>query len=549
MILQGYSGTTRLLIGTLALVIVVVILAAVQLWALRNLSRSLEDAVEGQAAMGAALATERAVTEIQANFQGYLLTGTQEYLDRYRSAIGATRSGLEQWKSLVAGDPGKAGKIDAAKQTLLNWREKVAEDAIAARGKHGDDLADSDRTSIQIRGEAMASLAELKTMVINIAKGQSGSLDQYLSQAAACLGQSTKTAYVGFPSLVFLLIASFFVLSALFVRPIAEAASLAAALQQGVLTHRARTNGYGEAARVLSSLNELAQGLTEYNGRILDGVEVLSSSATQIGTTASQLLGSASQTVSAVGETTSIVNEMEQTATVVNERAGNVADHSRHSDEIAHAGTKATKDTVEKISIIKKKMEIVSKSVVTLSENTKFVEHIIAAVQDLADQSNLLAVNASIEAARAGEHGKGFAVVAHEIKSLADQSRSATDRVSKILKEIRESVNSVVMAAEEGSKAVQSGLEQSEAAGKSIDELAGSIKEFSQAAGVIFSSSRQQFSRVERVSTAMKNVEIATSQSMAGTSHLEGEARKLEELGHSLRGLVQKFRLQRQKET
>jgi methyl-accepting chemotaxis protein len=239
-----------------------------------------------------------------------------------------------------------------------------------------------------------------------------------------------------------------------------------------------------------------------------------------------------------VSETTSIVQQMEQTAKVVNDTARNVADRSRRSDEVAAAGKTATADNVEQMTLIQGKMELVGEAVVALSNKTRDIEAIIVAVQDLAEQSNLLAVNASIEAARAGEQGKGFAVVAAEIKTLADQSREATDRVTKILQEIRTSVSSVVMATEEGGKAVQVGVEQTNAARKAIEDLADSIMEFSQAAGVIFSSSEQQFSRAEGVSAAMREVEDAMKKSVDGTTLLTDEAKRLQELGITLKDLV-----------
>ena len=115
--------------------------------------------------------------------------------------------------------------------------------------------------------------------------------------------------------------------------------------------------------------------------------------------------------------------------------------------------------------LISEQMESVGETVVRLSEHSQTIEEIIQTVQDLADQSNLLAVNALIEAARAGEQGKGFAVVAQEIKNLSHQSNQATDQVKSILDDTRRSVSAVVMATEQGSKAVQAGVAGSGQAG------------------------------------------------------------------------------------
>ena len=111
------------------------------------------------------------------------------------------------------------------------------------------------------------------------------------------------------------------------------------------------------------------------------------------------------------------------------------------------------------MNLIKTQMESIGETVVRLSDQSRAIEDIIASVQDLADQSNLLAVNASIEAARAGDQGKGFAVVAHEIKTLADQSKEATEHIRTILDDTRKWVSAAVMATEQGGKAVEAGLQ------------------------------------------------------------------------------------------
>src|SRR5208283_131969 len=106
---------------------------------------------------------------------------------------------------------------------------------------------------------------------------------------------------------------------------------------------------------------------------------------------------------------------------------------------------KATEDTRLRINIIREQMDSIRETVLELSERAQAIENIMSTVQDLADQSHLLAVNASIEAARAGEYGKGFSVVAQEIKALADQSKGSTGQIKTILDDIRRRINSVVI--------------------------------------------------------------------------------------------------------
>src|ERR1700687_5995573 len=138
-----------------------------------------------------------------------------------------------------------------------------------------------------------------------------------------------------------------------------------------------------------------------------------------------------------------------------------------------------------------------------LSEQSQTIGQIIATVEDLAAQSNLLAVNAAIEAAKAGEHGRGFGVVAQEVKSLAEQSRQGTTQGRAILRDTQKATTTAVLATEQGSKAVDVGTRQTEVAGESIQALTASVGDAAQAAIQIAASSQQQFVGVGQGGTAL----------------------------------------------
>jgi methyl-accepting chemotaxis protein len=188
-------------------------------------------------------------------------------------------------------------------------------------------------------------------------------------------------------------------------------------------------------------------------------------------------------------------------------------------------------------------MESIAESIVRLSEQGQAIGEIIATVNDVADQSNLLAVNAAIEAAKAGEHGKGFAVVAQEVRNLAEQSKQATAQVRTILTDIQKATSTAVMATEQGTKAVDAGVKQSTEAGESIRVLAHSIAEAAQAATQIVVSSQQQLVGMDQVALAMENIKQASVQNVAGTKQAETAAQSLNELGQKLKQLVAAYRL------
>ena len=181
------------------------------------------------------------------------------------------------------------------------------------------------------------------------------------------------------------------------------------------------------------------------------------------------------------------------------------------------AGKKSVEESVEGMKSIRKQMESIAERIVRLSEQSQSIGEIIATVNALAEQSNLLAVNAAIEAARAGEAGRGFAVVAGEVKGLAEQSKQATAQVRAILGDIQKATSAAVLATEQGNKAVEIGLKQSIQAGESVQKLAENVMEAAQAATQIAASSQQQMAGMDQIASAMESIKAATAQNVAST--------------------------------
>jgi methyl-accepting chemotaxis protein len=276
---------------------------------------------------------------------------------------------------------------------------------------------------------------------------------------------------------------------------------------------------------------------------IVEGVNVLASSGSEIMASVSQLTSGAAETSTAVSETTTTVEEVKQTTDVSSQKAKHVAELGQKSVEISRAGLKSIEDTINGMNRIKEQVESIADMVVRLSEQSQAIGEIIATVNDLAEQSNLLAVNASIEAAKAGEQGKGFAVVAQEIRSLAAQSKQATTQVRNILFDVQKAISSAVMATELGSKAVEEGVRLSTQAGKAIDVLADSVTESTNAAIQIAASSQQQLIGMDQVVSAMGNIREAALQMASSTKQTEKSAHDLHSLGLRLQEIVKFYRV------
>ena len=291
------------------------------------------------------------------------------------------------------------------------------------------------------------------------------------------------------------------------------------------------------------ALVKMITNLRKQIGGMVEGAAVLGSAASEIVASTAQLAAGASESAAAVSETTTTVEEIRQTSQMASQKARAVSDNAQKAVQISQSGRKSTEDAAAGMGRIRTQMEAIGESMMRLSEQTQAIGQIIASVEDLAAQSNLLAVNAAIEAAKAGEQGKGFAVVAQEVKSLAEQSRAATDRVRTILSDIQKATTAAVMATEQGNKAVEAGSRQTEIAGESILALTGTVSEAAQAATQIAASSQQQLVGMDQVAGAMENIKQASTQNVASARQLETAARSLSELGQRLKALVENYSL------
>ena len=301
-----------------------------------------------------------------------------------------------------------------------------------------------------------------------------------------------------------------------------------------------RRDEFGTMIESFSRMNEI---LREQMQSILEGVNVLASSSSEILASTTQIASGSAETAAAITETSTTVEEVRQAAQLSSQKAKNLAESSTRVAQVSQNGHKAVDETVDGMNLIRKQMDEIAQTVIRLSEQSQSIGGLIASVTDLADQSNLLAVNAAIEAARAGEQGKGFAVVAQEIRNLAEQSRQATMQVRTILNEIQKATGAAVLATEQGNKAVEEGVKKSVIAGEAIRVLAESSGEAVQVSSQIVASSQQQLAGMDQIGTAMHNINQAGIETAASMNQAEESVKNLHELGQKLKDLVEQFKI------
>jgi len=294
---------------------------------------------------------------------------------------------------------------------------------------------------------------------------------------------------------------------------------------------------------MIQSFSKMIEILREQMQKILDGVNVLASSSSEIFASTTQIASGSEETAAAISETTTTVEEVRQAAQLSSQKAKSLSDSAQHVAQVSQSGQKAVDETIDGMNRIREQMEIIAQTVVRLSEQSQSIGGIIASVTDIADQSNLLAVNAAIEAARAGDQGKGFAVVAQEIRNLAEQSKQSTMQVRNILNDVQKATNATVLATEQGNKAVEAGVKQSVQAGEAIRIMTDSSAETAQVSTQIVASSQQQLAGMDQIGISMQSINQAGMETSASMTQAEDSVKTLHELGQKLKELVEQFKM------
>ena len=273
--------------------------------------------------------------------------------------------------------------------------------------------------------------------------------------------------------------------------------------------------------------------------QIGSAVHHVQSSSTELQAAASQQVTSAKEQATAMNEITTTLSELLATSRQIAESAQRVARISTDTASAARTGDETVVRTQEAVMSIKRQVDIIVGHMIELGKKSQQIGGILEIINELAEQTNILAINATIEAAGAGELGKRFAVVADEIRKLADRVGASTKDIRGLVDDIRTAVNTTVMATESGSKAVDAGARQFGEVAMSFKQIAGMVSTTTEAAKEIELSTKQQTSAVEQVNVAIVNVSQAAQETEASSSQTLQTSSELTSLSRDLARLIQ----------
>ncbi len=311
----------------------------------------------------------------------------------------------------------------------------------------------------------------------------------------------------------------------------------------GDLTKRLHVEREDETGSLARSFNNFLDNLKEIVVRINQNAVDVAGSAENLNRTSAAI---ASGTERAASQSTSVAIACEEMAATSAEIAGNcirTVEISNRATQTALTGSEVVGHAVQSIQRIAVKVQQSAKTVASLGTRSEQIGNIVGTIEDIADQTNLLALNAAIEAARAGEQGRGFAVVADEVRALAERTTRATREISEMIKAIQKETQSAVEAMEEGVQEVERGTKDASRSGQALEEIINQVGDLTSQINQIATAAEQQTATTNEISKSMHQITGVVSDASKSSQDTAGAANELASMAEELKQIVAQFRM------
>jgi methyl-accepting chemotaxis protein len=397
--------------------------------------------------------------------RGFVITGDESFLEPYRSAAVAVDKDVQALRTLTADNPSQQKRIGTA-EPLINAKLRELKQTIDTRTADGFAAA----AKIVAAGHGKASMDELRGVLGEMEQEERELLTQRSALAEAARNRATTTIVAG--SLLSLILIT----------------------AAGVIITRSLSTRIGAA------------------------VQHVQSSSSELQTAANQQVTGAREQSTAMNEITTTINELLATSKQIAESAQRVAHIAEDTAKAARSGELTASKTNESFASIKRQVDLIVTHMLDLSQKSQQIGGILEIINELTEQTNILAINATIEAAGAGDAGKRFAVVADEIRKLADRVGGSTREIRGLIDEVRAAANTTVMTTEGGTKAVDAGLRQFAELTGALRQIGNLVGTTTEAAREIELSTKQQSTAVEQVNSAIADVAQTTRETEASSA-------------------------------
>ena len=325
--------------------------------------------------------------------------------------------------------------------------------------------------------------------------------------------------------------------------PIRRLADEANKVADGDLRVQLVKGGKDEIGQMTGAFATMIDNLRTMIGKIEEASNRVTTTSGEVYSTSEQMATGAEEVASQAGTVATAGEEMSATSADIAQNCQMAADSANRANESAASGAHVVEDTVKCMYKIAEQVNTTSKTVESLGARSDQIGQIVGTIEDIADQTNLLALNAAIEAARAGEQGRGFAVVADEVRALAERTTKATREIGEMIKAIQTETKGAVAAMEQGVREVENGTVEAGKSGEAISDIMNQIGVLQTQVNQIATAAEEQTATTSEISSNMMQITEVVQQTARGAHESAAAASQLNNVAEELQRLVKQFRL------
>ncbi len=475
----------------------------VRLESLRLLASTTPD--EQRNALDQLQSARQTLTEKSEHYRRNMITSAEEQrvFDGSAQALQAYMAGLQKLIDLQGRDPAQA----------LLWANGGQRDLATTYQQHVTKLIDLNAAGVKRSGVAASDAYDTS---INIVIGS----------VLLALAMTVALAMI---------------LTRSIVRPLGDSLRFAESIAKGDLTRTVEVSGQDEATRLSEALQRMQENLRQTIRQISDSSIQLASAAEEMTTVTEQGSLTLQQQNSEIEQAAAAVNQMTAAVEEVARNAASASTSARQSSEAANLGNQRVAETLEAIRSLSVQVQETEAQVQGLAQQAVDISQVLNVIRAIAEQTNLLALNAAIEAARAGEQGRGFAVVADEVRALAHRTQTSTLEIEKMIASIQNGTGSAVQAMQASNSQAQATRLSADEAGRALQEITEAVGTIDERNLQIATASEQQAHVAREVDRNLMSIRDLSIQSAAGAHQTTVASSEVARLAVGLKGLVARF--------
>lgn len=312
---------------------------------------------------------------------------------------------------------------------------------------------------------------------------------------------------------------------------------------EGDLTQRLDESGAPELSELACAFNQFVEKIQDLVKQVSDSTNTLTASSKQVSEIAVDTKLNVNQQESKIEHVATAMNEMTATVQEVAHHAQDAAEAARSADDESNDGFRVVTEVVEAINHLARQVGETANTIHSLEENAEQIGSVLDVIRGIAEQTNLLALNAAIEAARAGEQGRGFAVVADEVRTLASRTQQSTEEIQQTIERLQAGAKAAVTSMEDGQQQTQTTVEKAGKAGDALSTITQAVSRIVDMNSQIATAAEQQSAVAEDINKNVVSISTLSVQAAQGAEHVAGSSQELERLAENIQRLVTIFKV------